>query len=154
MPPSSLYCCQRSVSRISAAARNLRIAASPLPSLLDDGLSARALTAPPNGPSPAPTPTATPEAKKARRLNPLCTSAGTSVAPSGLQSMGDCVELRMSTLLGSGGQELPPPRDTAGPGSFPDHGKVTTGRRPARAATSTHRCASLPPCGGAHRDRV
>src|SRR5262249_2040727 len=30
MPPSSLYCCQRSVSRISRAARNLRIAASPL----------------------------------------------------------------------------------------------------------------------------
>src|SRR6266702_6868414 len=30
IPPSSLYCCQRSVSRISAAARNRRIAASPL----------------------------------------------------------------------------------------------------------------------------
>src|SRR5581483_1962167 len=30
MPPSSLYCCQRSVSMISAAARNRRIAMSPL----------------------------------------------------------------------------------------------------------------------------
>src|SRR5256885_8540081 len=30
IPPSSLYCCHRSVSRISAAARNLRIDASPL----------------------------------------------------------------------------------------------------------------------------
>ena len=30
IPPSSLYCTQKSVSRISAAARNLRIAASPL----------------------------------------------------------------------------------------------------------------------------
>src|SRR5712691_9201153 len=29
IPPSSLYCCHRSVSRVSAAARNLRIAASP-----------------------------------------------------------------------------------------------------------------------------
>src|SRR6266436_83289 len=29
IPPSSLYCCHRSVSRISAVARNLRIAASP-----------------------------------------------------------------------------------------------------------------------------
>src|SRR5260370_20682894 len=28
IPPSSLYCCHRSVSRVSAAARNLRIAAS------------------------------------------------------------------------------------------------------------------------------
>src|SRR6266851_67205 len=29
MPPSSLYCCQKSVSRISAADRNRRMAASP-----------------------------------------------------------------------------------------------------------------------------
>src|ERR1700694_58210 len=33
IPPSSLYCCHRSVSRISAAAKNLRIAASPFVSL-------------------------------------------------------------------------------------------------------------------------
>src|SRR5437773_10278677 len=129
MPPSSLYCCQRSVSRISAAARNRKIAASPFSSLVEGGLSARALTALPNGPSPAPTPTAAPEARKARRLKPLCsTSAGASIAPSGLQSMGDCVELRMSTLLGDGGQELPPPRDAAGSRSFPPITEgVTTG---------------------------
>src|SRR5712692_1584477 len=39
-PPSSLYCCQRSVSMISAAARNWRIATSPLVSRLPAALAA------------------------------------------------------------------------------------------------------------------
>src|SRR5947209_1902938 len=41
MPPSSLYCCHRSLSRISTAARNRRMAASPrvrpLPSSVEAG---------------------------------------------------------------------------------------------------------------------
>ena len=66
MPASSLYCCQRSDSRISAAARNRRIAASPL------GESAarhppQQLSA--SNPAPtAPAPTAAPLSKNDRRL--------------------------------------------------------------------------------------
>src|SRR2546428_3688736 len=66
MPASSLYCCQRSVSMISAAARNRRIAASPWvrPPLASasDGSSNR---------PPAPrlaAPTAAPLSRKDRRL--------------------------------------------------------------------------------------
>src|SRR6266566_1325143 len=81
MPPSSLYCCQRSVSRISAAARNLRIAASPLLSLLDVGFFASAVAADSKEARPAPTPTATPLATSERRLMPCCDS---SVGPAGV----------------------------------------------------------------------
>src|SRR5207302_8803172 len=81
MPPSSLYCCQRSVSRISAAARNLRIAASPLLSLLDVGFLASAVAADSKEARPAPTPTATPLATSERRLMPCCDS---SVGPAGV----------------------------------------------------------------------
>src|SRR5262252_10435751 len=73
MPPSSLYCCQKSVSRVSSAARNRRMAASPgvRPPL---ALSAKAGT--PAANSPAPTvpaaPTASPLRKKERRLLACC----------------------------------------------------------------------------------
>src|SRR5436305_14684289 len=81
MPPSSLYCCQRSVSRISAAERNRRIAASPLLSLLDVGFFASAVAADSKEARPAPTPTATPLATSERRLMPCCDS---SVGPAGV----------------------------------------------------------------------
>src|SRR6516165_10445241 len=101
MPPSSLYCCQKSVSRISAAARNLKIAASPLLSLDEDGLSARALTAPPSGPKPAPTPTATPLAMNARRERPFPdSSAAWAIFSSRLDLDSKSVELRMASSLG------------------------------------------------------
>src|SRR6478672_5936404 len=73
MPPSSLYCCQRSVSRISAAERNRRIAASPLLNLFDVGFFASAV-ADSKEARPAPTPTATPLATSERRLMPCCDS--------------------------------------------------------------------------------
>src|SRR6184192_2729259 len=81
MPPSSLYCCQRSVSRISAAERNLRIAASPLLSLFDVGVFASAVAADSKVERPAPTPTATPPATSERRLMPGWDS---SVGPTGV----------------------------------------------------------------------
>src|SRR5229473_1661215 len=68
IPPSSLYCCQRSVSRISAAARNLRMAASPgvRPLLF---ASAKADTSFSNRPPPTvPAPTASPVSRNERRL--------------------------------------------------------------------------------------
>src|SRR6266487_5627194 len=66
MPPSSLYCCQRSVSSVSSAARNRRIAPSPgvRPPL------ARAFGGSANS-RPAPTvaaPATAPLSKKERRL--------------------------------------------------------------------------------------
>src|SRR5437773_3077067 len=65
MPASSLYCCQRSDSRISAAARKRRIAASP--SVRPPLASAAAVSA--NSPAPtAPAPTAAPLSKNDRRL--------------------------------------------------------------------------------------
>src|SRR5882724_10434553 len=72
MPPSSLYCCHKSVSRISAAARNRRMAASPFvrPPPLSLSLSfALAVGAVENSPPPmVPTPTASDVPKKERRL--------------------------------------------------------------------------------------
>src|SRR5882724_3780135 len=65
MPPSSLYCCHKSASMSSAAARNRRISASPRvrPPL---ALAARALA---NSPAPiVPAPTASDLPKKERRL--------------------------------------------------------------------------------------
>src|SRR5713226_8886063 len=69
MPPSSLYCCQASVSRISAAARNLRMAASPgvrppLPASAKAGDACANSRAAPTVPAP----TASPPTKKERRL--------------------------------------------------------------------------------------
>src|SRR5439155_23009 len=120
MPPSSLYCCQKSVSRISAAARNLKIAASPLLSFDDAGLSARALAALPNGAKPTPTPAATPVARNERRLTPVSDfSPGAATVPSRL-AFGDSVALRMSTLLVSSYLGCYFRHDAAGAGSFPD----------------------------------
>src|SRR2546427_2121629 len=67
IPPSSLYCCHRSVSRISAAARNLRIAASPCvrPALPASARAGAPLKSPE---TVAPAPTASPVPKKERRL--------------------------------------------------------------------------------------
>src|SRR5256886_8204253 len=65
MPPSSLYCCHKSASMISAAARNRRISASPRvrPPL---ALAVGALA---NSPAPmVPAPTASDVPKKERRL--------------------------------------------------------------------------------------
>src|SRR5438046_1366066 len=56
MPASSLYCCQRSVSRISAAERKRRIASSPflsVPLARATGRPANKLA--PTAPAPAPT---------------------------------------------------------------------------------------------------
>src|SRR6266700_5081517 len=68
MPPSSLYCCHRSLSMISIAARNLRMATSPcvrraLPSWAKAG---NPLANSPVPMAPAPT-TASPLRKKERR---------------------------------------------------------------------------------------
>src|SRR6266481_4306973 len=68
MPASSLYCCHKSVSMISAAARNRRIASSPAvrPPL---ALAVGALA---NSPAPiVPAPTASDLPKKERRLRKL-----------------------------------------------------------------------------------
>src|SRR5882757_5665466 len=68
MPPSSLYCCHKSASMSSAAARNRRISASPRvrPPL------ARAVGALANSPAPiVPAPTASDLPKKERRLRRL-----------------------------------------------------------------------------------
>src|SRR6266566_4480141 len=71
MPPSSLYCCHRSLSRISTAASNLRMATSPCVRLAFRS-SAKAGNDNPlaNSPAPmAPAPPATsPLRKKERRL--------------------------------------------------------------------------------------
>src|SRR5271163_3387467 len=68
-PPSSSYCCQRSASISSAAARNRRIAASPLVSPPLPSASAVAVL--PSGPRRvAPTPAAAPVARNDRRLTP------------------------------------------------------------------------------------
>src|SRR5580765_8026063 len=88
MPPSSLYCCHRSVSRISAAARNRRIAASPSvsePFALTAADPARAS----KPPAPvAATPTATPCATNARRLLVRRPLSGVSVGISELLPLG------------------------------------------------------------------
>src|SRR5712692_158495 len=69
MPPSSLYCCHASVSRISAAARNRRMAASPG---VRPPLRSAARAADPSASSrPAaivPAPSASPPSTKERRL--------------------------------------------------------------------------------------
>src|SRR6266702_3432959 len=69
MPPSSLYCCQKSVSRVSSADKNRRMAASPG---VRPPLSASAKAGIPLANSPAPRvpapATATPLRKKDRRL--------------------------------------------------------------------------------------
>src|SRR5438874_12938552 len=68
MPPSSLYCCHKSASMSSAAARNRRISASPRvrPPL---ALAVGALA---NSPAPiVPAPTASDLPKKERRLRKL-----------------------------------------------------------------------------------
>src|SRR5262245_24528362 len=62
MPPSSLYCCQKSVSRISSAARNRRMAASPG---VSPPLASALLANNPNATVPAPA--ASPLRKKERR---------------------------------------------------------------------------------------
>src|SRR2546425_3843354 len=76
IPPSSLYCCHRSVSRISMAARNLRMATSPrlrllLPAAAKAGNplvnSSVPLTPAPAPMTPAPA-TTSPLRKKERRL--------------------------------------------------------------------------------------
>src|SRR5215469_1995498 len=72
MPPSSLYCCQKSVSRVSSADRNRRMAASPgvrpplAPARVGTSLTSRAA---PMAPAP---PTASPLRKKERRLVAWC----------------------------------------------------------------------------------
>src|SRR5579883_2253949 len=72
MPPSSLYCCHKSLSMISAAARNRRIATSPLvrPLLLVPLALAKAGTAVVNSPElmVVAAPTATLVRRKERRL--------------------------------------------------------------------------------------
>src|SRR5262249_39556158 len=73
MPPSSLYCCHRSVSRISSADRKRRIAAS-LEEMLATAPAARAgaenpITRPA---AVAATPSAAPRSKKERRLVNRC----------------------------------------------------------------------------------
>src|SRR5207302_9378816 len=72
-PPSSLYCCHRSVSMISAADRNLRMATSPCVRLL---LPSSAKAGIPLAHSPAPRapapPIASPLRKKERRLLVYC----------------------------------------------------------------------------------
>src|ERR1700730_4316060 len=68
IPPSSLYCCHRSASMISAADRNLRMAASPC---VRPALSSAANAVTPLASSPEPTvpaPAASPVSKKERRL--------------------------------------------------------------------------------------
>src|ERR1019366_3369130 len=61
-PPSSLYCCQKSVSRISAAERNRRIASSPsVRRWCAEASGTLANNPAPSAPAPAPT-------KKERRL--------------------------------------------------------------------------------------
>src|SRR5215469_12233564 len=71
-PPSSLYCCQKSVSRVSSAERKRRMAASPgvrpplAPARVGTPLTKRAV---PMAPAP---PTASPLRKKERRLVACC----------------------------------------------------------------------------------
>src|SRR6266550_2610970 len=66
MPPSSLYCCHKSASMISAAARNRRMSASPTVRLPCCALAVGALA---NSPAPmVPAPTASDLPKKERRL--------------------------------------------------------------------------------------
>src|SRR3989441_10284805 len=69
IPPSSLYCCHRSVSSISAADRNRRMAISPLVrlALLSSAKTGNPLASIPAPMIPAP-PTASPLLKKERRL--------------------------------------------------------------------------------------
>src|SRR6266849_6734170 len=58
MPPSSLYCTQKSVSRISAAAANLSMAASPavIPSSSPNAFEAEPISAAPGVSRAAPSP--------------------------------------------------------------------------------------------------
>src|SRR4029077_495524 len=109
MPPSSLYCCHRSVSRISAADRNLRMAASPWVSSPPPP-SANAAAARPSGPRVAPAPTASPVAKNDRRLIEESGSWATDpFAPLASACRGRCREASMSYLpLARSGEELLP----------------------------------------------
>src|ERR1700704_3955816 len=66
MPPSSLYCCHKSASMISAAARNRRMSVSPTVKAACCALAVGALA---NSPAPmVPAPTASDLPKKERRL--------------------------------------------------------------------------------------
>src|SRR6185437_14685148 len=81
MPASSLYCCQRSVSMISAAARKRRIAASPRvrpPACAKAGASSRTSRPTPKVAAPA----TAPLARKERRLVRLPCSSGVSMVSS------------------------------------------------------------------------
>src|SRR5579871_941652 len=76
-PPSSLYCCHKSVSRISAAAKNRKMAASPLcrlplaSSAKADSLSGRSAETKDAAPA-----TATPFLKNERRPDGFCEQLG------------------------------------------------------------------------------
>src|SRR5882724_6934001 len=94
MPPSSLYCCHKSVSMISAAARNRRMDASPdvRPPL---ALAVGALA---NSPAPmVPAPTASDFPKKERRLIELFTGL---TLPSKLSSRVSTIFMAGSFTLG------------------------------------------------------
>src|SRR5205085_12498906 len=69
MPPSSLYCCHKSASMSSAAARNRRMSKSPCVGAACCALAVGALA---NSPAPmVPAPTASDLPKKERRLRKL-----------------------------------------------------------------------------------
>src|SRR5262245_43296980 len=91
MPPSSLYCCQASVSRISAAARNRRIAASPgvRPPLCALAKATGVLANTPLPMAAAP-PNASPVRKKVRRLLALDCLVGLVGLVGGLVGAADC----------------------------------------------------------------
>src|SRR5215831_14375209 len=86
MPPSSLYCCHRSVSRISSADRKRRIAASPADRL--PLLTAAAAGEPTASTRPTPVaaaPNAAPPIRKERRLVLRC-SLVSMITPSDAQA--------------------------------------------------------------------
>src|ERR1700737_882358 len=124
MPPSSLYCCQRSVSRISAADKNLRMAASPRVSS-PPPLSANAVAARPSGPSVAPAPTARPVAKNDRRLSePNGSRVADPVAPSASASRGRWLEpCMLYRPLGGVVVKSCSPTNSARRDSFPSGGE-------------------------------
>src|SRR6202040_3381938 len=96
IPPSSLYCCHRSVSRISAAARKRRMATSPAVGMPLRGEASAAVVSKEPADRDAP---ATPRPlRKERRLTPL-PDGDTAPSPPDWLVSGDAVGTRFSFVM-------------------------------------------------------